>query len=252
MNDMRSVIVPKSDQLNADDLIAGPLTVDIRDVTIKPGEQPVSIYFDGDGDKPYKCCKSMARVLVYCWGDDATQYVGKSMTLYRDPAVKWGGMAVGGIRISHMSHIKGKQTMALTETRGSKKLFTVLPLDAGQTQNGRPSEKQQAEQQPDGPPEDAPWIDKVTHALLIDGGVGARWMGRLDAALVACPTMDDLAAIKALSSVAGALKNAPPHIRSDIDGKFQASATRLAPVEQPTTEAPAEDDGWPGPSTEAA
>jgi hypothetical protein len=71
MNDMRAVIVPKSDQINSDDLIAGPLTITITEVSIRPGtEQPVSINFDGDGGKPYKPCKSMARVMVTCWGAD--------------------------------------------------------------------------------------------------------------------------------------------------------------------------------------
>lgn len=131
MNDMRAVIVPKSDQINADDLLAGPMTIVITKVEIRPGtEQPVSIYFDGDNNKPYKCCKSMARVLVTCWGPDANQYVGRRLTLYRDPKVLWGGLAVGGIRISHMSHIDAVQTMALTATKGSKKPFTVKPLEA--------------------------------------------------------------------------------------------------------------------------
>ena len=129
MNDMRAVIVPKSDQINADDLLAGPITITINRVAIRPGtEQPVSIFYDGDAGKPYKPCKSMARVMVHCWGPDANEYVGRSMTLYCDPTVRWGGMEVGGIRISHMSHIKGRQTMALTVTKGSKKPFVVQPL----------------------------------------------------------------------------------------------------------------------------
>lgn len=129
MNDMRAVIAPKTDQLNADSLLAGPLTVTITAVSVRPGtEQPVSINFDGDGGQPYKPCKVMCRVMVACWGPDANEYVGRSMTLYRDAGVKWGGLAVGGIRISHMTHIKSAQTMALTETKGSKKPFTVKPL----------------------------------------------------------------------------------------------------------------------------
>lgn len=129
MNDMRAVIVPKSDQINADDLLGGPITITIREVTIRPGtEQPVSVHFDGDGNKPYKPCKSMARVMVTCWGPDANEYTGRSMTLYCDPKIMWGGMAVGGIRISHMSHIKSARTMPLTATKGSKKPFTVQPL----------------------------------------------------------------------------------------------------------------------------
>lgn len=131
-SDMRATIVPKSDQLNADDLIAGEMTIKITKVDIKGGqEQPVSISFEGDNGKPYKACKSMCRVMVSAWGPDSTKYVGRSMTLYRDQSVKWAGMEVGGIRISHMSDIAGNQTMALTVTRGSKKPYTVKPLAQG-------------------------------------------------------------------------------------------------------------------------
>ena len=127
--DMSAVIVPKSDQQNADDFLAGPRTIKITRVEIKSTpEQPVSIYFEGDNGKPYKCCKSMARVMVAAWGPDANKYIGRSMTLYRDPSVKWGGMEVGGIRISHMSHIDGQLTLALTATKGSRKPFTVRQL----------------------------------------------------------------------------------------------------------------------------
>ena len=129
VTDMGTVIIPKSDQINADDLLAGPITIMVEKVSIRPGtEQPVSIHFAGDGGKPYKPCKSMARVMVHCWGPDANKYVGRSMTLYCDPKVKWGGMAVGGIRISHMTDIEAVKTMALTETKGSRKPFTVHPL----------------------------------------------------------------------------------------------------------------------------
>src|SRR4051812_11375313 len=102
---MSSVIIPKSDQINADDLLAGPITITIRDVQIKGGqEQPVSIYFEGS-DKAFRPCKSMSRVLVQGWGADAKAYIGRSLTLYCDPSVKWGGVEVGGIRISHMTDI---------------------------------------------------------------------------------------------------------------------------------------------------
>jgi hypothetical protein len=129
MSDMKPAIAPKSDQLNADDLISGPITITVTGVTVKGGqEQPVAISYEGDNGKPYKACKSMCRVLVSAWGSDSKQYVGRAMTLYRDPHVKWAGMEVGGIRISHLSHLDRDMTMALTATRGSKKLFTVSPL----------------------------------------------------------------------------------------------------------------------------
>jgi hypothetical protein len=129
MNDMSQVIIPKSDQINADSLIAGPMTVTIKGVIISGGqEQPVSIALV---ETPlfYRPCKSMSRVLVGAWGADASKYVGRALTLYRDPSVKWGGMEVGGIRISHMSHIEGARTMVLTATKGSRKPHKILPLE---------------------------------------------------------------------------------------------------------------------------
>jgi hypothetical protein len=129
MTDMSAVIMPRSDQLNSDSLLVGPLTITISAVSIKPcTEQPLTINYDGDDGKPWKPCKSMARVLVHCWGRDANQYIGRSLTLYCDPKVTWGGLAVGGIRISHMSHITGIVTVALTATKGNKKPFVIKPL----------------------------------------------------------------------------------------------------------------------------
>jgi hypothetical protein len=130
MTDLSGTIIPKSDQLNADDLIAGPRTIRVSRVTANPdsAEQPVSVFFDGDGGKPYKPCKSMRRVLVACWGADGSAFAGRSMTLYRDPSVTWGGLEVGGIRISHLSHIEREMTMALTATKKARKPYTVKPL----------------------------------------------------------------------------------------------------------------------------
>ncbi len=140
MSDMSAAIVPKSDQLNSDDLIAGPITIKITDVTVRGGqEQPVSIHYEGDKGKPYKPCKSMSRVLVANWGADAKKYIGRSLSLYREPSVKWAGMEVGGIRISHMSDIDSAMTMALTATKGSRKPFTVKPLVAAKEPAPRPA-----------------------------------------------------------------------------------------------------------------
>lgn len=126
---MLATIVPKSDQLNADDLMGGKtLTITVTKVVIAAGDQPVSVHFDGDQGKPYKPGKSMRRALVKVWGPDANAYTGRSMTLYRDDSVRFGGIDVGGIRISHMSHIDEPMTMALADKKGSKKPFRVLPL----------------------------------------------------------------------------------------------------------------------------
>lgn len=129
MSSMMETIVPKSDQQNYDDYIAGRTrTIKITGVKILAGDQPVALSFEGDDGKPYKPCKSMRRVLVNCWGSNANEYVGRSLTLYGDPKVKFGGLEVGGIRISHMSDITEPVTMALTATRAARKPYTVKPL----------------------------------------------------------------------------------------------------------------------------
>lgn len=128
MIDLTSTIIAKSDQLNSDDLIGRTITVVITKVSLLAGDQPISISYEGDAGKPWKPCKGMRRVLVHCWGADGNQYIGRSMTLHRDPDVTWAGAKVGGIRITHMSHINGKVTMALTASRGNKKPYEVRPL----------------------------------------------------------------------------------------------------------------------------
>ena len=121
-------ITPKSDQLNADDLISGPATVTVTGVKRGSAEQPVAVELSGYEGRPYKPCKSMRRVLVAIWGDRPGEWVGRSMTLYCDPEVKFGGMRVGGIRISHMSHIDKPTVLLLTATRGKKSEMKIEPL----------------------------------------------------------------------------------------------------------------------------
>ncbi len=128
MTDLTKTIEPKSDQLNADDLLTGPRTVTITDVRGSDGDQPVSVHFEGDNGKPYKPCKSMRRVMVRVWGTDGKAFAGKSMTLYCDPKVKWGGIEVGGIRISHVSGIERPVEMMLTASKAKRHPYTVEPL----------------------------------------------------------------------------------------------------------------------------
>lgn len=171
-DDMKQAIIPKSDQLNSDDLITGPMTIKITGVTVRGGqEQPVAISFEGDNGKPYKACKSMCRVMVAAWGPDSSKYVGRSMTLYRDPSVKWGGMAVGGIRISHMSHIDENMTMALTVTRANKKPYTVKVLST----NAAPPSHPPVASSPAGEGAGAaPYSEQIAKAQTLDE-LGAVW-----------------------------------------------------------------------------
>lgn len=129
IDNLRDTIVPKSDQLNADDLIGTTMTIKVTDVRRGSADQPVNIHYEGDNGRPYKPGKSMRRVLIYCWGDDGKAWIGRSMTLYCDPEVKFGGVKVGGIRISHLSHIDTPMVLQLTATRGKRVGYRVDPLE---------------------------------------------------------------------------------------------------------------------------
>lgn len=145
MVDMAQFVEAKSDQLNADDLIGGPRTITVRKVTGNDGDQPVSIFYDGDNNKPFKPCKTIRRVLLGIWGRNAADYVGRSMTIYRDDSVTFGGLATGGIRISHMSHIDKETTVVVMKTKGKKAGVKVAPLVMQAAANAAPTPAQLAD-----------------------------------------------------------------------------------------------------------
>ncbi len=130
--DISTAAAPRSDQINADDLIGGPQLVTITEVRKGSDEQPVEIVTAEFGPKrPYRPGKSMIRVLIAAWGPQASEYAGRRLMLYRDPSITFGKDAVGGIRISAMSDIKSRLTLALTVTRGRRAPYTVEPLPDG-------------------------------------------------------------------------------------------------------------------------
>lgn len=127
--DLSKTIIPKSDQLNADDLITGSKTIKIRDIKGGSDEaQPVSLYFYGDDNKPFKPCKSVRRILVQIWGADGLQYIGRRLTIYRDDSVKWAGVEIGGIRVSHASHIIENTRVLVTTAKNNRKPMTIEVL----------------------------------------------------------------------------------------------------------------------------
>ena len=126
--DLTETIAPRSDQQNYDDYAAGPKTVTVKEVTAGTTEQPVEIHLVEYPGRPYKPSKSMRRVLVHAWGADAAVYEGRRLELYGDPSVRFGGAAVGGIKISGLSHIDKPLSIALTVTKGKRALHKVEPL----------------------------------------------------------------------------------------------------------------------------
>lgn len=128
--DVTKAIEPRSDQQNADSLMAGPRTIRIRDIkyNAEADMQPLWVYFDGDDDKPWKPCRTAARCLVQVWGPDAKKWIGLHCTIYNDPDVSFGGAKVGGIRVSHMEGLTSPRTLMLTKTRGKKGATVIKPL----------------------------------------------------------------------------------------------------------------------------
>jgi hypothetical protein len=126
--DISDTLAPKSDQMDYVDLIAGPKTLTITEVRRGPSpDQPVEIAF-AEFERPWRPAKTVRRVLVACWGPDSSVYPGRRVTVYGDASVKFGGQEVGGIRLSHASHIDGPVKVSLMISRGKSAPFTVQPL----------------------------------------------------------------------------------------------------------------------------
>lgn len=129
VEDLRPTIVPKSDQLNSEQLLGGPMTITVTEVrTAQSSEQPVVVHYANENGRPYKPCLTMRKLLVHAWGPNGHHWAGRSMTLYNDPSVKWGGEEVGGIRISHLTDIERDVRVSLTSTRGKKAKYEIKRL----------------------------------------------------------------------------------------------------------------------------
>src|SRR5699024_11017303 len=127
--DLTESIQPRSDQVNADDLVGGPITYTVREVVKGKAEQPFDFQLV-ETNRAYRPSKTMRRVIVAAWGSDASNYAGRRITLYREPSIKFGGQTVGGIRISHMSHIDKTVEVMVQVTRGKREKFAVQPIAA--------------------------------------------------------------------------------------------------------------------------
>ena len=126
--DITDSLAANSQQQNYDEYLSGPKTVTVSEVKRGSAEQPVDVHLVEFPGKPFKPAKSVRRVLAAAWGADASAWTGHRLTIYGDPDVKYAGKSVGGLRVSHVSHIDKPVTVALTVTRGKREPFTVHPL----------------------------------------------------------------------------------------------------------------------------
>lgn len=128
ISSLRDTIIPKADQINFDDVQVAPVTVKVVNVRRGDKESPVFIDIEGYDGRAFKPCKTVRRLIINAWGDDGRAWIGRSMTLYGDPTVVYGGVKVGGIRVSHMSDLENDMTVSLTATRGKRVAHTVKKL----------------------------------------------------------------------------------------------------------------------------
>jgi hypothetical protein len=179
--DLSQSIIAKSDQINADDLIAGPITVTISRVIKGSPEQPFDFQLVETPGRAYRPSKTMRRVIVEAWGAKTSAYAGRRLTLYREPSITFGGQKVGGIRISHMSDIAGPVVLAAQVKKGKRETFTVRPLAAAReiTEGGQSHVT---------PSQDPPASDRTTTA-----GTSATAPGQSESASEPEPLNDAIA-----------------------------------------------------------
>jgi hypothetical protein len=182
-----------SAQQNYDDFLGGQTrTVTITAVTKGTAEQPVSVELAEYPGHPFLPNKSMRRVLLMGWGKESSAYVGRRLRLFGNPAVIYGGKAVGGVEIEAMSHIDKQLIVPLTVTRGRRKNFTVAVL-----KDDAPT-----------PPRDESGRDWPAELLL---------------------AADDIDAVRALGAAATQAHAAPEHVDA-IRGKWSALKAAVVAV----------------------
>ena len=179
--DVTKAIAPKSDQLNGDDLLTGPRTIRFRDITqdLNAEKQNVWIYFDGDNNKPWKPCKTVLRALTIVWKTpNMKNWIGKHVTVFRDPDVVFGASKDGGIRVSHVEGIDSIHSLVLTAKRGKKAITIIKPLDMKEVNAALKPDRETLRTQ----------MDSVAN----DADAKAKWWNGLNA--------DDRAVVKELAN----------------------------------------------------
>lgn len=122
--DLAASIEARSEQIDADNLISGPVDVTIKAVTKGPSnEQPIQIVLQ---ETPlfYRPNKTFRRALIGCFGDDASNWIGMRLRLARDANVMFGGVKVGGTIVTHAS-IKAPVVFMLASKRGKKSAVSI-------------------------------------------------------------------------------------------------------------------------------
>ena len=127
--DLTSTIEADSTQVNAVDLTGSSRIVTITGISGGPDKkQPVNIELAEFPGRAYRPCKTMRRILVHAWGPDTRTYIGRRMEIYNEESVKYGGKAVGGVRIRALSDIPARFDKTLQESQKTYVTYSIDPL----------------------------------------------------------------------------------------------------------------------------
>lgn len=131
--DITDALAPTSDQLDAIELVnPRTFTIDTGSrLGSREGKTVAEIRLVGF-PRVWRPSKGMLDVLAACWDTDAKVWVGHRVTLYNDPDVMFGRDKVGGVRISHLSHIDGPRDLKIRASgQGKTQRWHVnaLPTD---------------------------------------------------------------------------------------------------------------------------
>jgi hypothetical protein len=129
VSDVSDTTEAKSNQLGASDFTGGVTkNIKITKVSRIAESKGLILNYENENGKPFYPCKTVRRILQHFWTKDAKLWVGKSMTLFCDPEVTYGGEKTGGVRVSHLSDIKKQETISLRKTNKSVASLTIKPL----------------------------------------------------------------------------------------------------------------------------
>ena len=159
MVDVSETLAPKSQQLDNIDLTDGPRTFTITRVELRDNaEQPLWIHL-AEFDRPWPPNVNMRRVIAHVWGRESDAWVGRRLTLFRDPRIKFGNDTTGGTRISHMSDIDKQVEVPVLVSKGRSATYTVQPLPDTPGASVAPAGGPQSKAAPDAPaPDGAPGV----------------------------------------------------------------------------------------------
>ena len=131
---IREFVKIKSDRLNFEDFIMGSqeFTISKLGRKVDQGNVRLLMIFEGRESTPYWVPKGMVKCLSNPegWGEsEFSEWIGRKVRLFGEPTVVYAGKELGGIRISHISHIAAPYSTKITERRGVRIDYVISPLE---------------------------------------------------------------------------------------------------------------------------